>query len=201
MENIALYAISAALNGQKVFCKFLAANDTGLTGGHQEGIYIAKPAIPILFETPGERGQNKDRWVEIKWQGDFIRRSRFIYYGQGSRNEYRITNFGKGFPFLRPEYTGALFVLVMDSEEYYQGFVLNTEDDINQFLDAFGVSPTETNRLIQIREADLELREKTAIEEFISGLTVDFPASEEMSAAARRIQNAVYDRSVEYAAS
>ena len=193
MENIALYAISAALNGQKVFCKFLAANDTGLTGGHQEGIYIAKPAIPILFETPGERGQNKDRWVEIKWQGDFIRRSRFIYYGQGSRNEYRITNFGKGFPFLRPEYTGALFVLVMDSEEYYQGFVLNTEDDINQFLDAFGVSPTETNRLIQIREADLELREKTAIEEFISGLTVDFPASEEMSAAARRIRNAVYD--------
>ncbi len=83
MENIALYAISAALNGQKVFCKFLAANDTGLTGGHQEGIYIAKPAIPILFETPGERGQNKDRWVEIKWQGDCIRRSRFIYYGQG----------------------------------------------------------------------------------------------------------------------
>ena len=43
MENIALYAISAALNGQKVFCKFLAANDTGLTGGHQEGIYIAFP--------------------------------------------------------------------------------------------------------------------------------------------------------------
>ena len=193
MENIALYAISAALNGQKVFCKFLAANDTGLTGGHQEGIYIAKPAIPILFETPGERGQNKDRWVEIKWQGDFIRRSRFIYYGQGSRNEYRITNFGKGFPFLRPEYTGALFVLVMDSEEYYQGFVLNTEDDINQFLDAFGVSPTETNQLIDAGRVQEETQERIAIQEFIAGLTVDFPLSEEMSAAARDIQNRVYD--------
>lgn len=50
MENIALYAISAALNGQKVFCKFLAANDTGLTGGHQEGIYIAKPAIATVYK-------------------------------------------------------------------------------------------------------------------------------------------------------
>ena len=28
---------------------------------------------------------------------------RFIYYGQGTRNEYRITNFGRDFPFLTYE--------------------------------------------------------------------------------------------------
>ena len=193
MDSIALQTITAALNGKKVFCKFLSANDTGVTGTHQEGIYIAKPAISILFDQPGQRGENKDKWVEIRWQGDFSTQSRFIYYGKGTRNEYRITNFKRGFPFLRPEYTGALFVLIMDSEEEYQGFVLNTEDDINQFLDAFGISATETNRLIQTQQVNPEVQEKAAIDQFISSLKVDFPASEEMSAAARRIQNAVYD--------
>lgn len=50
MENIALYAISAALNGQKVFCKFLAANDTGLTGGHQEGIILQNQPFPFYLK-------------------------------------------------------------------------------------------------------------------------------------------------------
>lgn len=35
-------AINAVNKGDKAFCKFLSANDTGLTGGHQSGIYIAK---------------------------------------------------------------------------------------------------------------------------------------------------------------
>ena len=192
-EGYAIQAIQAVLSGQRAYCKFLAANDTGLTGGHQAGIYISKPSIPILFDEPGIKGTNKEKWVKVKWQDGIETDTRFIYYGKGTRNEYRITNFGRGFPFLRPEYTGALFVFTKCDAEDYQAFVLNSEEDIDQFLDAFGISPTETNRLIQIREADLELREKTAIEEFISGLTVDFPASEEMSAAARRIQNAVYD--------
>lgn len=38
-----------------------------------------------------------------------------------------------------------------------------------------------------------ETQERIAIQEFIAGLTVDFPLSEEMSAAARDIQNRVYD--------
>lgn len=193
MENYSMVAIQAALHGQKVFCKFLSANDTGLTGGHQAGIYISKPSIPILFDEPGEKGQNKEKWVKVKWHNDFETDTRFIYYGQGTRNEYRITNFGRGFPFLRPEYTGALFVFVQNSDEDYQGFVLNTEDEINQFLDAFGISPTETNRLIETQLVTPELHEKLEVEKFISELDVDFPSSELMSAAARRIQDAVFD--------
>lgn len=42
-------AIQAVLNGQRGFCKFLSANDTGATGGHQAGIYIPKSSIEILF--------------------------------------------------------------------------------------------------------------------------------------------------------
>ncbi|WP_312612152.1 type II restriction endonuclease [Oscillibacter sp.] len=86
-----------------------------------------------------------------------------------------------------------MFALVMDNTEYYQGFVLNTEDDINQFLDAFGLSPTETNQLIEVHQARPEVHEKAAMERFIASLTVDFPTSEIMSAAARSIQDEVYD--------
>lgn len=193
MENYSMLAIQAALHGQKVFCKFLSANDTGRTGGHQAGIYISKPSVPILFDEPGKKGQNKEKWVKVKWHNDFETDTRFIYYGQSTRNEYRITNFGRGFPFLKPEYTGALFVFVQNSSEDYQGFVLNTEDEINQFLDAFGISPTETNRLIETQIVAPELHEKMEVEKFISELDVDFPSSELMSAAARHIQDTVFD--------
>lgn len=42
MANYAAHAIHASTQGHKVFCKFLSANDTGLTGGHQAGIFYFK---------------------------------------------------------------------------------------------------------------------------------------------------------------
>ena len=49
-QNLATQAILSVMGGKKSFCKFLSANDTGKTGGHQAGIYIAKPAVPIIFQ-------------------------------------------------------------------------------------------------------------------------------------------------------
>ena len=81
VEGYALQAIQSVLGGQKAYCKFLSGNDTGLTGAHQAGIYISKPSIPILFDEPGEKGSNKEKWVKIKWQNDLETDTRFIYYG------------------------------------------------------------------------------------------------------------------------
>lgn len=192
MENYATRAVHAVFDGELAFCKFLAANDTGLTGGHQAGIYISKPSIPILFSEPGIKGTNKERWVKIKWHDGTITDTRFIYYGQGTRNEYRITNFGRGFPFLRPEYTGALFVLIRSDAEDYQGFVLNTDDEIEQFLSAFGLTPAETNKLIDPKQTPEETKEKLLIDRYVASLTEDFPSSEEMSLTARKINDAVF---------
>ena len=194
-ESYASLAIQAVLNSRWASCKFLSANDTGLTGGHQSGIYIAKSSYPILFDALGEKGSNKERWVKIKWQNDWETDTRFIYYGRGTRDEYRITNFGKDFPFLRPDYTGALFVLAQNETDSYSGFILNTENEINQFLDAFGLTPAETNRLIDVGRFGLLLgkREEQAINDFISKLKIDFPASQDMSAAARTIEDAVHN--------
>lgn len=190
-------AINSILNSEIGFCKFFSANDTGATGGHQSGIYIPKSSIHILFSEAGHKGENKDRWVKVKWQDDFVTNTRFIYYGRGTRNEYRITNFGRDFPFLTTEYTGALFVFAKKSEENYLGYVLNTDDEIETFLSAFGLSPTETNCLIDTGRVQPETHEQIAVQEFINNLDVDFPSSEIMSLAARDIQNKVYNH-IEY---
>jgi len=70
---------------------------------------------------------------------------------------------------------------------------LETEDDINNFLDAFGMSPTDTGSIIQKEDILLDNQVEIALAKFIESLEIDFPASAEMSAAARRIFNEIYD--------
>jgi type II restriction enzyme len=193
MDNYATKAIQAVNTGRLSFCKFLSANDTGDTGAHQVGIYIAKTAFSILFDEPGVRGSNKDKTVKILWQEEFTTVSRFIYYGKRTRNEYRITRFGRGFPFLRSSNTGDLFVLVKNDESDYSGYMLQTEDEIDTFLDAFAMSPADTGSIIHKDALSLDARMELAFTEFIQRLTVDFPSAVEMSMAARRIQNAIFN--------
>lgn len=59
-ENFASQAIQAVLSSRKAYCKFLSANDTGLTDGHQAGIYISKPSTSILFDEPCTKGEKKN---------------------------------------------------------------------------------------------------------------------------------------------
>ena len=195
MQNLATQAILSVMGGKMAYCKFLRANDTGKTGAHQAGLYLSKPAVPILFGQSFQKGQNQDRMVKIAWQDGKVTDSRFIYYGCGTRNEYRITRFGRGFEFLRPEYTGSLFVLVKYSEEDYQAFVLDNADLIDQFLDAFGMSPAQTNNLIDTGSMQLETKEAAAIDRFITSLGPDakFPETRVMAKVARQIQGEVFD--------
>lgn len=191
MNSLSFLAIDAVLHAQEAFCKFLSANDSGETGGHQSGILISKSAWKILFTEDELRNNHilkKD--VQVKWQDDFMTDSVFTWYE--SKNELRLTRFGRGFSLLRPEYTGALFVLAKIQDGEFEGFILNTEEDIQRFLDEFGLTPAETNRPIEINKAVPELVEKTAFDDFISKLKVDFPTSDEMSVAARNIYQQVH---------
>lgn len=184
-------AIQTARTGRKVFCKFLSANDTGSTGAHQAGIYIPKKSFQILFDQPGVRGQNKDRHVNILWHDGSLTESRFIYYGRETRDEYRITRFGKNFPYFNSEHTGSLFILIQLDEENYKGYVLDTEDDIDLFLDAFSLSPTETNQIIDDTISMPDLSESTVIQSVIDSLPNGFPSTEEMALFARNIWDTV----------
>ena len=188
-------AIKSVLNSENGFCKFLSANDTGATGGHQSGILISKSAVGMMFSRQElEQDIIPKRTVKIRWQDDFETESCFTYYE--SKNELRITRFGRGFPFLKPEQTGALFVFTQQTDIDYSGFFLETEEEIEEFLTTFAIDPTQTNRLIDTGRLGLLMgkREELAIKEFINGLTVDFPMSEDMSAASRYIENTVHDR-------
>ena len=179
-------AVEAVMNGKSAYCKFLSANDSGETGGHQSGILISKTAKDMLY-TERELKENHilKKSGKIKWQDDFSTNSTFTWYE--SKNELRITGFGRGFALLRPEYTGALFVLIKDSDGSYLGYLFNTDEDIQGFLDSFGLTPAETNRPIEFDKITPELRERQAIDSFINELEVDFPTTVEMSAAARFI--------------
>ena len=191
MDGYAIQAIQSVLNSQQAYCKFLSANDAGATGAHQTGILVSKTAREMLFAQDLSEESILKRTIEIKWQNDYQTESVFTYYS--SKNELRITKFGRNFPFLRPEQTGALFVLTKQEDQHYSAFFLDTEDEIDQFLSAFGLAATETNRLIDSSRILPETQEQIAIQEFIRTLRVDFPLSDEMSAAARDIQNRVYN--------
>lgn len=183
-NSIAIQAVDSAVRGGDVYCKFLSANDSGETGGHQSGILISKTAKALFFTDEVMKSQPiaKEN-VKVRWQDDFETDSTVTWYS--SKNELRLTRFGRGFDLLRPEYTGALFVLIRKSEKEYSAYILNTDEDIQQFLDAFGLTPAETNRLISFEKINPELIEKTEIKDFISSLASEFPSSEEMSKEAR----------------
>jgi hypothetical protein len=134
MNDILSKSIEACNRYKIAFCKFISSNDAGTTGAHQQGFYIPKNSWPLLFDSPGEKGINKDKLVVIRWQDDFETRSRFIWYGQGTRSEYRITRFGQGFPFFTDEHVGSLLILVKVCDSEYVGYVLETDDEIEGFV-------------------------------------------------------------------
>ena len=193
MESNVFSAIELVQAGCPAFFKFIAANETGDTGGHQCGFYIPKDFAELALGSPCVRGSNKDIHVKIAWNDSKVTDSRFVYYGVGTRNESRITQFGRGFEYLRSEYTGALVVFARTAVDYYRAFVFNSEEEIDEFLGALGLGPADANKLIQLDGQSSEARETLAFAEFIRSLDVDFPASDVMSAAARKIENDVYD--------
>ena len=188
-------AIESAVASELSFCKFLAANDTGATGGHQSGVLVSVSASRMLFEEALPDNDILKRNIKITWQGDLTTESAFTYYS--SKRELRITKFGRGFDIINPDRTGALFVLTKQSWDDYSAFVLDTEDEIEEFLSTFGISATETNCLFGASGVQRSTVEQQAIEEFVSSLQVEFPETEAMSQAARTISDTVYNH-VEY---
>lgn len=184
-NNLVELAVAAVGRATAAFCKFTSANDAGSTGAHQSGYYMPKNAWSLMFDRPGERGENMDRTVIIKWQNDFETESRFIYYGQGTRNEYRLTRFGRGFPFLSENNVGDLFILCRIADDHYEGFVLSADEDIDAFLDAFGMSPADTNTLIAVQAAP---RPEDALRNLFQAILdrySRFPTTTEMATYAR----------------
>lgn len=182
-------AIESVKKSQMSFCKFLSANDSGETGGHQVGILVSKKAYPLMFSGEIPYEGIKKRAVKISWPDGSVTTSNFTYYT--SKKELRITSFGRGFQFLNPDQTGSLFVFTMQDKEDYTGFFLDTEDEIDKFMEVMGIGSTETNDLIRYTPTTQEQEEFETKNMAASMLAEnpDFPTTIEMSESARLLWN------------
>jgi signal transduction histidine kinase len=135
-------AIAAVKANEYSFCKFISANDAGTTGAHQAGLYIPKNSQALIFDTPGIKGQNKERFAEITWFDGTTSQCCFKYYGVGTRNEYRVTRLGKSFR------EDEFIIIVKKRADEYLGFILSEEAAIDLFLKTFEIESDDTNKLI-----------------------------------------------------
>lgn len=129
----------------------------------------------------------------MKWQDDFTTESCMKYYGQKTRNEYRITRFGRNFPFLQDDNVGDLLILAKFSEEDYAGYVLSNDDDIDDFFATFNLAPDETNQLINV-SGIIKQEEKIAqlLQKFADQFS-SFPETRIMAAGARECFNRAHN--------
>lgn len=193
MSEILNSAVQSVRQSKAAWCRFITGNDTGATGSHQAGFYVPKCASELLFDEPGRKGENKEKTVQIKWQDDFITESCMKYYGQGTRNEYRITRFGRNFPFLQDDNVGDLLIIAKFTEEDYVGYVLSSDEDIDEFFATFNLPPDETNQLIDV--SGIVMPDDTIAQlllEFVNRFN-SFPETKTMATGARNCFNRAYN--------
>lgn len=193
MSEILNSAVRSVRQSKAAWCRFITGNDAGTTGSHQAGFYVPKCASELLFDEPGRKGENKEKTVQIKWQDDFTTESCMKYYGQGTRNEYRITRFGRNFPFLQDDNVGDLLIIAKFTEEDYVGYVLSSDEDIDDFFATFNLPPDETNQLIDVSGIVLP-DDKIAqlLLEFVNRFN-SFPETKTMATGARYCFNRAYN--------
>lgn len=182
MSDLCDRAIEVCRSAPLSYCKFMSANDSGESKSHQYGILVSSRCKEILF---GDRPLSaiEKTMAHVVWNDELERDNVFTWYE--SKHELRITTFGRAFPLLVPENTGALFILAKLGEGEYRGYIINDEQDIDDFLVAFGISPTETNHYIDNRRREDSI--ERAVDRVASEFNGEFPSSEEMSSLARSI--------------
>ena len=193
MSEILNSAIRSVQQSKAAWCRFITGNDTGATGSHQAGFYIPKCASALLFDKPGQKGEFKEKVVKVKWQDDFTTESCMKYYGKKTRNEYRITRFGRDFPFLQDDNVGDLLILAKFTEEDYAGYVLSSDDDIDEFFATFNLAPDQTNQLIDVAGiVKPNVKIAQLLQEFAARFN-SFPETRTMAAGARDCYNRAYN--------
>jgi hypothetical protein len=121
--------------------KFISANEVVYAQSHQMGYLIPMKAAALFTPYKFEKLVNRTHKVEVLWQNGQITNSNVKWYGNLTRREYRITRFGKHFPFAgnNPDLVGNLLVLIPKDISHFNGYVLHTEEDIEEILAALGI--------------------------------------------------------------
>lgn len=187
-SSIWTLAVETVQTSQSSFFKFITANDSGETGGHQSGFHIPKTAALVLFRREYHKGEFYEEDIQIEWEDGYITQSSIKYYGQKTRDEYRLTRFGSGFEYHERISTGDVLVISRIEFGFFKAFILKTENDIENFLDAFGLSPVDSGSVIEASQEYRIPNEEDEFEAFFKTLKGVFPATEIMSKKAREIE-------------
>lgn len=193
MSELIFSAIQSVTQSKGAFCRFLSANDTHATCGHQCGFLLPIASYPIIFNQEKVKGENKDKTVKIRWQNDIVTDSRMIYYGK-AKNELRITRFGNDFPYLDEEHVGDLLIIAKQTDEDYDGFVLSTEDDIDTFMLHFNLAADRPSQIIDVANIANTEEESTGLQQAINDAIKDlkdFPQTSEMGKMAQELFNSL----------
>ena len=122
--------------------------------------------------------------------------SRVIYYGRGTRNEYRITRFWAYSPYDKTQQVGNLIVFLPLSNEDFRVYILDKEKEIEKFIDAYSLSLMNNNAVYEngrVSDVDLSKKLEKEIEKEVTNFG-DFPATIEMAEISRRIYREVYKK-------
>jgi type II restriction enzyme len=181
-------AITDARQYGRALLKFISANDVGSTGSHQCGFYLPKAIWQHFTCNPPERGKLSKEDVKITWQDGLVTNSVITWYGQKTRSEYRLTRFGRDFPWLNEDNVGSLLILIPCGSSKFLAYVADTEDDIDDVLSAFGLSGLEAAWALYDAAAmppeDPDSCVKRRFSEFVAPLKNDFPSPKHFAEAA-----------------
>lgn len=189
-------AIEAAKTHGRALLKFISPNDVGETGSHQCGYLLPKPVWQAFTSIPPEKvtgNKNPKEDVRLIWQDGRETDSVITWYGRKTRSEYRLTRFGRDFPYLTKDNIGSLLVLVPAGASRFLAFVLDTDADLEALETALGVSFLKSWALFDATIPPAEETEDDCLKRHFTRFIVahaEFPTARTISGA---VQAAIED--------
>lgn len=189
-------AIEAAKNHGTALLKFISPNDVGETGSHQYGYLLPKGGWKAFTSIPPEKvtsDLNPKEDVSVLWQDGRETSSTITWYGRKTRSEYRLTKFGRDFPYLTKDNIGSLLVLVPTGTRCFLGFVLDTDADFEALETALGISVLKGWALFDAAQVPAEESEDDCLKRHFADFVSthqNFPVARTLS---ERVQFAVED--------
>lgn len=136
---VAEQAINDALRYGNAVLKYISPNDVGITSSHQCGYYLPKNHWRMFTPNEPIKGANNEHLVDILWHNGQMTHSRIVWYGTGTRSEFRLTRFGRDFPFLAADCVGDLLILIRKDSTHFNAYTLDLSEDVEELQAVLGV--------------------------------------------------------------
>jgi type II restriction enzyme len=189
-------AIDSAKTCGRAVLKFISPNDVGETGSHQCGYLLPKNAWQAFTRIPPQKvtaSTNPREDVRVLWQDGRETESVITWYGRKTRSEYRLTRFGKDFPYLTKDNIGSLLVLIPSGERTFHAFVLDTDADFAAIEAALGVSFLKSWALFDATAPPAEENEDECLKRHFSGFIAAHAQFPKALAISEAVQAAIED--------